>query len=174
MVAMPRRRTSLLARHAPVAIIGPVRTLLVLSLLCSAVPVLAAPSALEVLAAYRREVETQLAWTEHRFDADKILVEVRAGDCSHAFGREGDCASAESRGRLVGTIEALIAERHHIAYTREQTMVPLSLEQRLKERIARLDSSMSKLRAGKSKGVYCDAKHTKLDLGDGCYDLGGN
>lgn len=159
------------------------RTLLVLSLLCPAVLALAAPSvpsvatapsALDVLVAYRREVVTQLEWTQHRFDTDAMLVEVRAGNCSHAFGREEDCASTESRARLVGTIEALIAERHHVAYTREQTMVPLNLEQRLKERIAKLDSSMTKLRTGKSKGVYCDARHTKLDLGDGCYDLSGN
>ncbi|MEO6952263.1 MAG: hypothetical protein ABI321_10650 [Polyangia bacterium] len=148
------------------------RPLVVLSLICAPLLALAAPTPIDVLIAYKREVVTQLEWTQHKIDADQILVEIRAGDCSHAFGREGDCAKPESRARLIGTIEGLITERHHVAYTREQTMVPMSLEQRLKDRIVKLDSSIAKLRAGKSRGVYCDGKHTKLDLGDGCYDLG--
>ena len=150
------------------------RKLLPVLLVCSGHVALAAPAPLEVLAAYRREVVTQLEWTQHRFDADKILGEIRAGDCSHAFGRTDDCARPETRATLVRTIEGLIAERHRVAYLREQTMVPTSLELRLKERIAKLDASIAMLRAGKTKGVYCDAKHTKLDLGDGCYDLGGD
>ena len=143
-------------------------------LVCSAFPALAAPAALDVLAAYRREVVTQLEWTQHKIDADTIVGEVRAGNCARAFGREDDCATPEARATLVRTIEGLIAERHHVAYTREQVQVPMSLEQRLKDRVARLDASMTKLRAGKTKGVYCDRKHTKLDLGDGCYTLGGD
>jgi hypothetical protein len=148
-----------------------VRTLVVSLLVTATALADVATSPLDILVAYRKEVATQLDWVQHRVKADDVLKEVRAGDCSHALGRMDDCKAPAARATLEHTIEHLIAERHHVQYTKEISGVPISLEARLQSRVTKLDDHIGKLKAGKSDGVYCDVQHTKLDLVDGCYDL---